>query len=410
MNNLLRLNLFALLLVAVFDPADQVTHLKVPLFVSLWVIFIVDLLVSREIAPLIPDSLLIYILVFAIVLPLTSILSYFLQGGHAGPYDGFQYFKSFLFLTLAVVLVVKKIDAIRPMSVILTLLSGVIVVMAILTRNDPGLTQFLWLIGDASGTFMIGERTYGGLSYSYVYYHTAPLLVLSLAYFTYRSVTSKSWARYLNAALLLVNLVAMLFSGTRNDIIFGLVTPLVVFLWYSGKNKRLTLFAVLLMGAAIAGTYGSDIIQAVFDPENESNAIKLAHLRDYFVMFSDPKTLLFGQGLGSYFYSSGFGTETSITELSYFEFIRNFGLIIAIVYYGLLLYPIAMLRNRIFSESHYLILAYLCYLVICVANPLLVSSSGMLVLAIVISKAFPAAKSSFDIVRHTASSLPQPAS
>ena len=127
------------------------------------------------------------------------------------------------------------------------------------------------------------------------------------------------------------------------------------------------------------------------------------------MMFSDPKTLLFGQGLGSYFYSSGFGTETSITELTYLEFIRNFGLIIAIIYYGLLLYPIRKLRNQTFKEMHFLILAYVAYLMICVSNPLLVSSSGMLVLAIVISKVFSDAESSSHAVRRAVPLRQQPA-
>jgi len=410
MSTILRANLFLLFLVAVFDPADQVTHLKVPLFVSLWVIFFVSLLGSKETASPIGSSLAFYIFVFALFLPLTSILWYFLLGGRAGPYDGFQYLKSFLFLTLAALLVVKKIDAVRPLSIVLTLLSAVIVMIAIFVYSDPSLKEFLWPIGDTSGIFTVGEKIYGDLSYAYVYFHTAPLLVLSIAYFAYKSATSSSRARYLNVVLLLVNLAAMLCSGTRNDIIFGLLTPLLVLLWYSVKSQRVTLFAIVLVGAAIVGIYGGDVIRAMFDPENESNAIKLAHLKDYSVLFSDPKRLLFGQGLGSYFYSSAFGTETSVTELTYLEFIRNFGLIIAMIYFGMLLYPIRRLRNTLFREIHYLILAYMTYLGICISNPLLVSSSGMLVLAIVISKVFPAAESSFDVVRHAASSPPQPAS
>jgi len=209
-NTLLRANLFLLFLVAVFDPGDQVTHLKVPLFVSLWVIFIVGLLISKERTPPIAPSLLMYIFVFALFLPLVSILWYFLRGGHGASYDGFQYFKSFLFLTLAAVLVVKKIDAIRLLSIVLTMLSVVIIVMEILIYNEPGLIEVLSPIGNGSAIFSAGERTYENLSYYLVYYSTAPLLVLSLAYFAYRSATSKSRARYLNVELLLLNIVEML--------------------------------------------------------------------------------------------------------------------------------------------------------------------------------------------------------
>jgi hypothetical protein len=398
MNTLLRANLFLLFLVAVFDPADRVTHLKVPLFVSLWVIFVLDWLISKQSMAPVAGSMLIYILMFAVVLPLTSILLYFLRGGPSAPYDGFQYLKSYLFLTLAAILVTKRIDAVRSLSIVLTILSVAILAMEVFTYNDQGLTQFLWVVGDSSGIFAIGTRTYADLSYSYAYFHAAPLLVLSLAYFSYRTITSELTARYLNLALLVLNLAAMLCSGTRNDIIFGLLTPLLVFIWYSSKTHRFAIFALLLVGAAILGTYGTDIVQAMFDPGNESNAIKLAHVKDYSVLFSNPKILFFGQGLGSYFYSSGFGTETSITELTYLEFIRSFGLILATVYYGLLLYPIAKLRDEKFRNSHYLVVAYSAYLIICVANPLLVSSTGMLLLSIVAARAFSPGETSWNLM------------
>jgi hypothetical protein len=151
MNILLRATLLLLIVVAVFDPADQVTHLKVPLFVGLWVIFILDLLISGE------RMALMFILVFAAFLPLTSILTYFVRGGQPGSYDGFQYLKSFLFLTLAVILVVKKIDAIRPLSIVLSLLSGALIIMTIFIYYDPELAGFLWPIGDATGIVAIGE-------------------------------------------------------------------------------------------------------------------------------------------------------------------------------------------------------------------------------------------------------------
>jgi hypothetical protein len=389
MKALLHANLFLLLLAAVFDPADQVMHLKVPLFVSLWVALGFGFLFSREQSGTIDNSLLIYVLLFSLVLPLTSILSYFVRGGGVGSYDGFVYLKGFLFVTLAIVLVAKCLDAIRLLSIVLTLLSCAIITMIIVTYEFPELKDSLWLVGDISGAFALSERKYADLSYSYVYFHASPLLVLSVAYFTHRTIMSSSRARVFNLVFLLVNLVGMVCSGTRNNLIFGLLTPLLVLVWYSRKRQRLAFLILVLAGVAVASTYGSDIVQAMFDPMDVSNDIKLTHLHDYMRLFSDRTTLLFGQGLGSYFYSSGFGTATSITELTYFEFIRNFGLSLAMVYFGLLLYPLTKLRDAVFRDQHYLLLAYGCYLLICVSNPLLISSNGMLVLAIVLARVFP---------------------
>jgi hypothetical protein len=393
MKILLHTALFFLLLAAVFDPADQVIHLKVPLFVSLWVALGLGFLSSREGTKTLDNSLLIYVLLFSLVLPLTSILSYFVRGGGAGAYDGFVYLKGFLFVTLAIVLVAEDLDAIRLLSIVLTLLSCAIITMVVVTYTFPEVRDSLWLVGVNSGAFALSERSYADLSYSYVYFHASPLLVLSVAYFAHRTIMSSSRARVSNLVFLLVNLIGMVCSGTRNNLIFGLLTPLLVLVWYSSKRQRLAFLTLVLAGVAVASTYGSDIVQAMFDPMDVSNDIKLTHLHDYMRLFSDRTTLLFGQGLGSYFYSSGFGTATSITELTYFEFIRNFGLILAMVYFGLLLYPLTKLRETVFREGHYLLLAYGCYLVICISNPLLISSNGMLVLAIVLARVFPGVES-----------------
>lgn len=390
MRVLLQANLFLLFLVAVFDPADKVTQLKVPLFISLWILFLFSVLFANGKRSALTSSLLRYVLLFSVVLPTASVLWYFARGGGVGSYDGLPYIKSFLFLTLAIVLLVTQLDAIRPLSVVLTILSVVITGIAALCYNDPSLAQFLWPVGDATGVFAIGDRTYGNLSYTYVYFHSAPLLVLSIAYFANHTIKSTGRARYVNAALMVLNLVGMVCSGTRNDMIFGLLTPILVIIWNSGRHRKLALAAVVAILVVAIGVYGNDILQAMFDPENESNAIKIAHLKDYAVLFSDPLTLLFGQGLGAYFYSTAFGTETSITELTYLEFVRNFGLFLATVYFCLLSYPLLKLRDSAFRADHYLLIAYASYLIMSASNPLLISSNGMLVLAIVISKTFSA--------------------
>ena len=77
-----------------------------------------------------------------------------------------------------------------------------------------------------------------------------------------------------------------------------------------------------------------------------------------------------------------------MTELTYLEILRSYGLFGAVFVLALLSYPFRVLARREYHESHYVLLAYLCYLIICVSNPLLFSSSGMLVLALVVYKVF----------------------
>jgi hypothetical protein len=63
-------------------------------------------------------------------------------------------------------------------------------------------------------------------------------------------------------------------------------------------------------------------------------------------------------------------------------------LFLAAVYFCLLGYPLLKLRDSKFRTEHYLLIAYASYLIMSASNPLLISSNGMLVMAIVISKTF----------------------
>jgi hypothetical protein len=394
MNFALRIALYTLLLVAVFDPSDQITHWKVPLFVLVWFLVGLDLLFSGHGIHSISPNLMKYVFLFSVVFPLVSIMLYIVRKGLADPYDGFQYLKSYLFLTLVFVIALKKVNLMPALSFILTGLSLAAIIISVLTYDNPTLTSYIWMIGDTYGFVAPGARSYADLSYSYVYFFTSPLLVLSLAYFTYRAIKSQTRAsRYIFIVLLFVNILGMLDSGPRNNLVFGIVTPLLVLIWYTGKKWRLGLLLLVFVAGLVVTSYGSEIFTAMLDPGNESNAVKLAHLQDYRELFSDPAILLFGQGLGSYFFATGFGYTTSITELTYLEFIRNFGLPVAVIYFGMLLYPLVKLRDKAFAGVHYLLLAYGCYLLICLSNPLLLSSSGMLILAIVLYTVFPSGAS-----------------
>jgi len=391
MKHLMRVTLVLLLLVAVFDPADLITHMKVPLFVLACVILLVDLFIWEKEHYPVPGALLLYTLVFSLVLPLTSIFLYLLRDGRLSAYDGFTYLKSYLFLTLCIPLAIKRIGLVRPLSFVLTALSVLTLVIYAITFNDDALRAELWILGDKYGFVGFADRTYGSLSYPTVYFHTSPLLVIAIAYFCYRSLHSDGRTRLWNIFFLLLNMFAMLFSGTRNNMIASLLVPLAVTFWYARRRVKLLMLATLTLITSAIFNYG--VVRDMFSVDDYSNTIKLLHLRDYMAMFSHWPTLLFGQGLGARFYSTAWGSNVSLTELTYLEFIRNFGLILAIVYFALLLYPLTKLKDPAFRECHHLILAYGSYLTICISNPLLVSSSGMLVLAIVLFKTFsPPAK------------------
>ena len=142
-------------------------------------------------------------------------------------YDGFGYYKSYLFLTLCVPLSTKHIDLIRPLSLILCVLSLATIFLYAITANNDALRGQLGLLGDTYTLFSLSARSYGSFSYQLAYFHTSPLLVVAVAYFCYQSLISAGRARFWNVLLLLLNVGGMLL-GTRNNMIIGLLMPLMV--------------------------------------------------------------------------------------------------------------------------------------------------------------------------------------
>jgi hypothetical protein len=388
MNLLLRLNLFLLLAVAIFDPSDLLVQLKVPLFFGVWLLFLVDIVISTRNRYPVPASLYFYILVFVLLLPLIGLLVYVLRGGGTQDYDGFRFYKSYLFLTLCIPLALKRLDLIRPLAYMLSVLAIATIYLYTLTVNDDLLGKQLAAFGDAYVLFSMTERTYGSLSYQNVYFHASPLFVTAIVFFCYQFVHSIRWAKLWYGFFLVLNICGMILSGTRNNMLVAIFAPLLVLAWYRGTKVRLTIAALLIV-IVVAG-FSSGVIQAMFSGEDYGNAVKLGHVHDYGVLFSDWRTLLFGQGFGAGFFSTAWGTTVTLTELTYLEIIRNYGIILAPVFYLLILFPLRVLADQRAQPDHYLFLGYACYLYLCAGNPLLLSSTGMLVLAIVLTKTFRA--------------------
>jgi hypothetical protein len=214
-----------------------------------------------------------------------------------------------------------------------------------------------------------------------MYYVTAPLLVFCLAYFMEQASRKRVDKRTLY--LILVSAAGLFLSGTRNTILMSALIPAYYFLRHRPGRVVLTLAlpVVLFMAAGV--------LRSMFDPEDVSTAAKVAYLGDYSKILTDPTTLLLGQGLGTRFFATGLGEVVSITELSYFEIVRTYGIIVGIAFFSYLVYPlIVLVRTR--DARYYCVVGYGAYLIENYSNPYMLSSNGMLVLGLVAALAFQA--------------------
>jgi hypothetical protein len=184
----------------------------------------------------------------------------------------------------------------------------------------------------------------------------------------------RTW-RMVDIAWLLAYGAAITVSGARGIIAVALAFLAIGAIWLTSPRTRiiviLALTAALVIGVPVLLTTTS-----LFSSDEVSNAAKIGHFKS-FVEALDLRGAVFGNGLGSYYFSSGSGYITPHTELTPVDLARYVGIPLAIAFYGLLLLP----RNRLsaYRGEHLLFcLGFFLYLVLSVTNPVLINSYGML--------------------------------
>lgn len=383
---ILGLALLLFLASCVFDPADRMLGLKVELFVACWALALFFIGIRRE-RLVIPVGLLLYTLAFMLI-PMASIAWYYVSDGRE-PFEGFALLKGYVLITLGVLLFLNRINLLPHLSAMLTLLAAAIAVVFVAVTLEPGLIIPAQIWGDATGVMFVTERDYGsGLVLLQVYFATSPMLVIPIAYYfhlAWSAVTKRDKVFF--TALTAMNCVAMFVAGSRNNIAVSLLLPLALYVFYS-RNKIVGGLLSAALSVYFAVLYREEL-RTLLDPGESSNLTKLSMLQDYREVLTDPASLFLGQGLGAYYFWEAKGRESFISELTYLELIRNFGLLGALIMMGLLLYPLiyALIINKSFGERH-IVIAYAFYLLVCFSNPNLFSSMGILILSAILANIF----------------------
>jgi len=376
--------LILLIASCMFDPADKLLSLKVPFFILAWMLFMLGVIVRKGMV-YVSLRATIYLVLFVFVIPLTSIFYYLVINGDTNYFDGYLYFKPYLFLTIVPILYSSKIDILKPTIMQINILSFATLALLAIGFFNVSLFTYFVEIGSDNDITRIGTRNFGDTYFPMVYFESSPLIVFAIGYFAKMFNNSKGSKRILIGGLLLINMIAMFVGATRNNMIISILAPLVILYWYAKRKTLIVMIAFVFLAWLVISNFS--IIQSMFDSKENSNELKLSFLGEYLRLFSNWDILLFGQGLGSYFNSSTRG-YVSNSELTYLELIRRFGAILSIFIFSMLLYPLSKLRLKRFHNEHYLFLSYFFYLIMSFSNPLLLSSTGMLLLSLVLVKTF----------------------
>jgi hypothetical protein len=365
----------------IVDPGDLIFHLKVPLFISIFSIW----LILKSFSPIKLSLDIIIICFLFITIPLFGIVSAVLQNNFSDSGFAIGFVKSFIVILLIFVILDLNIAIevyLIKCSIIIPLI--IIPIYVLLSFNPDYVTSvYNYMVAKDVAKFSL--RDFYGYKVVMLYYRTSPLLVFPLAFHTSAIFNQKRF-KPLHVLLAGVFLFTLILSGTRANILIGVF--LVIFFLISYFSNRKNKFPLIIIGILILYAIVSFAQTLSFDKKDVSSDVKSGHLDSYILLFDEnPEYFVWGQGLGGRFYSQGNQTNVVQTELSYIDLVRWFGVPVTLIMFFLLLYPLIKLygNDRINIGNKKYVVAYLGYLFIAGTNPLLISSTGMLSIIIMYS-------------------------
>lgn len=213
-----------------------------------------------------------------------------------------------------------------------------------------------------------------GKSSSYAVYYkvfmkASPLLLLLIVYGFENKIVS----------IPIISYIALVLSGTRANIFVAtLLFLFCLFVFYDKDNTNLKLkiglplITLFLLAISISSLIA--IVRNMMSAAGSINSdlVRQSQLSSFINLFKHPRHLLFGMGFGSEFFDEGRMEYRSSSEISYLDLLRKIGLIGFIPFLWFILKPFSF--NISISKK----VMYICYLLICLTNPLLFSSTAYL--------------------------------
>lgn len=372
-------NLFFLLTISIiFDPLEYFFKGKTVAFLLL-----IFFSLSKIFKIKIPINLILYNFIF-IFIPLISIFFYYILGGNTIRYDGLLMLKGYVFILISIAIFFFNIKSYNIFILCLNILAISIVVIFVILEFYPDSFNTIYIFGVKTGIISIDNRNYGsGIVITQIYFVTSPLLVFNYAHYFYKFFNDKFLIS--TFFLLIISFLAIWISGTRSQFLLLYLIPFFMF-FIVFKNKYLIFFRIIFLIISIFFLY--EIFLIFIEANEYSNKIKINLLSDYSRFFSNPRTLIFGDGLGSYVYWDAKGFHSQLSELTFLELFRNFGMFGGLIFLGMIFVPFYLYNQKNNLKNKSIAYAYLAFLISNFFNPNLLNSIGVLVISILISDYF----------------------
>ncbi len=359
-----KLTSYLFCLTVMLDPMNNLMGLKVPLFL----LFAFSLLINFK-----ADYKYIPIISFLVIWQFVSLGSGALDNQDYEFPMTIQYL--IYFLLYIILLWRKHIDILEPLIFSSIIVSIITIIGFVAMTSFPDFFELIYAWADAHDNFiMISKRNFLGVEFNQVFYKSLPLVIIPAAYYSYKFAYERA-NRSRHLVLVILFLFALFCSGNRA--LMGSLFLIVFFVNYK-KISRMKLFVPILVAVFIVAMY--ILFQAITDTSEASADIKRGHMLSYIDYFTNKWYLLpFGSGAGSLFYTKDYGM-TPITEMTYMEIIRMYGVggLFLILYFFLI--PLSHYKKKVKVIKYWkpFSISYILYLIISGSNPYLISSTGFM--------------------------------
>jgi len=358
---------------ALLDPSNNIVGVKIPTFI----LFVLGLFCQGN-----PKAISLKILACLLLINIVSVGCGMLSGLTFDLDFSKQYL--FFFITLFCISFAKDIDVFKPILITCFCLSIFTIFGFIVMSMYPEIETIIYTFmhNDYNDVVLMSHRTFLGVDFV-SFCHKSLLVVAFPASLYYYKFLTQDHHKMKNIILSCIFMFA-LFCGGNRSMLIGVFFILFILTYPHVKHyyfiKPLIIF-LGLVGIMI-------VFMALSEKGESSNDVKFDHLTSYLNYFSNNwHLILFGSGAGSFFYSKGFSGMTVLTEWTYIEIIRMYGLVGLMLFLWLIIYPLTDYKWKLKRIKYWepISLGYVVILIISGSNPYLMNSTGMICIVFIYS-------------------------
>lgn len=216
-----------------------------------------------------------------------------------------------------------------------------------------------------------GYRQFGSLNLFMFHLGTVPfvylLFCILLMNFKQNKIKNTFW--------MIISVVVCLLSTSR-ALIFAVVLYALYFLLTNVKKKYKILLYICIIVVFFISIFIMLKYTTILSTNEHGNSIKLKHIISYFKILSW-KNLIFGNGLGTVYFSYGVNKSVAQTEVTLIDLLRYFGVFFTSLLYYFMYFP--SMNLKISKEKNEFII-FSIYLIMSLTNPILLNSFGVLII------------------------------